>query len=79
MEVRLSNMVAAKGEEESDHSIENNIQSLWNVAISDAVRTSLGPRGMDKMVFWILLSCKGRYSTYGKPDPNIEGRGHYHE
>jgi T-complex protein 1 subunit delta len=31
MEVRLSNMTAAK-------------------AISDAVRTSLGPKGMDKMV-----------------------------
>lgn len=50
MELRLSNMVAAKGE---FHAISASLFSETadlRKAISDAVRTSLGPRGMDKMV-----------------------------
>lgn len=49
MEVRLSNMVAAKG---TLYSTLDPLVSITeqDTAISDAVRTSLGPRGMDKMV-----------------------------
>jgi hypothetical protein len=58
MELRLSNMVAAKG---MGCSIESRFLayiflSLF-LAISDAVRTSLGPRGMDKMVY-IPAHCR---------------------
>jgi chaperonin GroEL (HSP60 family) len=28
---------------------------LLPAAVSDAIRTSLGPRGMDKMVSWMLF------------------------
>jgi hypothetical protein len=52
MELRLSNMVAAKG---MDCSVGSRffvyISLSLSLAISDAVRTSLGPRGMDKMVY----------------------------
>jgi len=49
MELRLSNMVAAKGELFFTWDCIENLGQLYQ-AISDAVRTSLGPRGMDKMV-----------------------------
>lgn len=57
MEVRLSNMTAAKGHfylsKSSDLPKSDIIQ-----AISDAVRTSLGPKGMDKMVCGILCMTR---------------------
>jgi chaperonin GroEL (HSP60 family) len=46
------------------------------LAISDAVRTSLGPRGMDKMVSFTLLS---RLSVKQSVDSNIERRGDCYE
>jgi len=49
MELRLSNMVAAKGEFFIAWNYITRSDELYQ-AISDAVRTSLGPRGMDKMV-----------------------------
>ena len=55
MELRLSNMVAAKGELFFTWDCIENLGQLYQ-AISDAVRTSLGPRGMDKMVWFRLLS-----------------------
>ena len=58
MELRLSNMVAAKGMGCSNESrfLCLYIFFLLSLAISDAVRTSLGPRGMDKMVYISPLS-----------------------
>ena len=59
MELRLSNMVAAKG---MFCSIESRFICLYiyffSLAISDAVRTSLGPRGMDKMVYTLANFCQ---------------------
>jgi hypothetical protein len=53
MEVRLSNMTAAKGDP-SSLSLHPHPSSLTpclrRAAVADAVRTSLGPRGMDKMI-----------------------------
>lgn len=49
MEVRLSNMVAAKGMRIYDR-LRAMLFIFGLIAIGDAVRTSLGPRGMDKMV-----------------------------
>lgn len=49
MEVRLSNMTAAKGAR-SIVSLGVLLKIWIYAAISDAVRTSLGPKGMDKMV-----------------------------
>ena len=49
-EVRLSNMTAAKGQLDYIYLKFKLIKSQRTTAISDAVRTSLGPRGMDKMV-----------------------------
>jgi len=51
MELRLSNMVAAKGEFFITWDCIARLDELYK-AISDAVRTSLGPRGMDKMVWF---------------------------
>lgn len=55
MEVRLSNMNAAKG---IFTAIERKgrLYRLYLLfsAIADAVRTSLGPKGMDKMVSYFL-------------------------
>lgn len=53
MEVRLSNMTAAKGTlPPSRHPSRTVPRSspLVVAAVADAVRTSLGPRGMDKMI-----------------------------
>ena len=50
MELRLSNMVAAKGACVYFPKVSFIDSSVDGTAISDAVRTSLGPRGMDKMV-----------------------------
>ena len=60
MELRLSNMVAAKG-----MVIQANLgffcsSIFFSLAISDAVRTSLGPRGMDKMVYISLPPSRYR-------------------
>jgi hypothetical protein len=53
MEVRLSNMNAAKGESPSVFHLlppcPDGIPCIIT-AVADAVRTSLGPKGMDKMV-----------------------------
>lgn len=59
-EVRLSNITAAKGTSRRAQSIpslrltsdpDNNLTSvIFLLAVGDAIRTSLGPRGMDKMV-----------------------------
>lgn len=53
MEVRLSNMTAAKGTPfplpSNSHRASQLIHALL-AAVADAVRTSLGPRGMDKMI-----------------------------
>ena len=46
-------------------------------AISDAVRTSLGPRGMDKMVSTRPAQIGCAFLTC--PDPNIERRGDRHK
>ena len=48
-EVRLSNMTAAKGTRICTCLLHKSLNMLHK-AISDAVRTSLGPKGMDKMV-----------------------------
>lgn len=55
-------------------------QTEYASAISDAVRTSLGPRGMDKMV--MLLEYRSPFRTlnvYFPSDPNIERRSYCHE
>ena len=54
MEVRLSNMIAAKGALKCPMVFPGRTLIVpWSyAAISDAVRTSLGPRGMDKMVIY---------------------------
>ena len=48
-DVRMSNIVAAKGAHSLPISvyITNYIDSI---AVADTIRTSLGPRGMDKMI-----------------------------
>jgi hypothetical protein len=77
MELRLSNMVAAKGL--SNQSVLRVCFLLMSyTAISDAVRTSLGPRGMDKMVANISISSN--QSDYDiSLDPNFQRRSDYHE
>lgn len=55
MEVRLSNMTAAKGTSHPApfpprHEARAHPLSFPLAAVADAVRTSLGPRGMDKMI-----------------------------
>ena len=46
-QTRASNIIAAKGARPSGI----DISSLYHtIGVADAVRTSLGPRGMDKMV-----------------------------
>jgi hypothetical protein len=51
--------------------------SVYLLAVSDAVRTSLGPRGMDKMVNPSrYLSLHGMLNNVSFSDPNIEGRSH---
>ena len=53
-QIRYSNIIAAKGNFNSIMALNSNpiilIISCMVLAVSDAVRTSLGPRGMDKMV-----------------------------
>jgi len=58
MELRLSIMVAAKGVLKSMQliTIRPNCWLDNFLAISDAVRTSLGPKGMDKMADPVLAS-----------------------
>jgi hypothetical protein len=46
-DVRLSNIIAAKG---TISCKKNNTKIKIITAVADAVRTSLGPKGMDKMV-----------------------------
>ena len=74
MELRLSNMVAAKG---MGCSIESRFLCLFLLllllAISDAVRTSLGPRGMDKMVY-IAAHYHDQILNF-EIDPNLKRRG----
>ena len=49
--IRNSNIVAAKGRSSWNFSNEINREIyFYNLAVADAVRTSLGPRGMDKMI-----------------------------
>lgn len=56
MEVRLSNMTAAKGTTAGLQRLADQNPELTKrtrtrfAAVADAVRTSLGPRGMDKMI-----------------------------
>lgn len=77
MELRLSNMIAAKG---MGCSIESRFLYLYIffshfLAISDAVRTSLGPRGMDKMVFISAHYFQKDQILIFEIDPNLKGRG----
>lgn len=46
-DIRMTNIIAARGKITLNHF--HNI-NLHNLAVADVVRTSLGPRGMDKMV-----------------------------
>jgi hypothetical protein len=57
-ELRLSNVVAAKGVSKSMQliTIRPNCRFDNFLAIGDAVRTTLGPKGMDKMVEPVLAS-----------------------
>ena len=52
------------------------VRYLWacTLAISDAVRTSLGPRGMDKMVR-VLFDVLAAIIDFNI-DSDIQGRGH---
>lgn len=47
------------------------------IAISDAVRTSLGPRGMDKMVLKLVHLTTLAHTL--DPDPNIQGRDDHNQ
>lgn len=68
MEVRLSNMNAAKGTSDA-----SKVCMLSVKAVSDAVRTSLGPKGMDKMV---SLDDRARTDI---SDPDFDWRGRHHQ
>jgi chaperonin GroEL (HSP60 family) len=46
-DIRMTNIIAARGKITLNHYHKFN---LHNLAVADVVRTSLGPRGMDKMV-----------------------------
>lgn len=48
-------------------------------AISDAVRTSLGPRGMDKMVFYRNVFILVNADVQSGLDSNSKRRSHHHE
>lgn len=49
--VRTGNIVAAKGRSELPHHVADiQLNFFFLTAVADAIRTSLGPRGMDKMV-----------------------------
>lgn len=54
MEVRMSNITAAKGNIHTRQIIlmisRSIVSNTFYIAVGDAIRTSLGPRGMDKMV-----------------------------
>ena len=69
-DVRVSNITAAKGKDMCVQSVMLSLAAVLNVwkclllcitciylhaAVADAVRTSLGPRGMDKMVKIVIL------------------------
>ena len=47
MAVRNANIMAARGMPDSKS---RSLRSLFMQAVADAIRTSLGPRGMDKMI-----------------------------
>jgi hypothetical protein len=70
MELRQSNMVAAKG----DIQIPMVKFVLIPIckAISDAVRTSLGPRGMDKMVCFVPVDRQFMQVDQGRSKPRKE-------
>lgn len=46
-DIRMTNIIAARGKITLN---QYHIINLHNLAVADVVRTSLGPRGMDKMV-----------------------------
>lgn len=51
MEVRMSNLTAAKGELDFEQRVFHRTERVrFLAAVADVVRTSLGPRGMDKMI-----------------------------
>ena len=49
-DIRMTNIIAARGKYHGTCQSKSSNQSLAYVAVADVVRTSLGPRGMDKMV-----------------------------
>ena len=52
-DIRMTNIIAARGMSISNFNPTNNLNKSTNqfhLAVADVVRTSLGPRGMDKMV-----------------------------
>lgn len=67
-DVRVSNITAAKGKKLYVQSLALNLTAglmiqvfvlflYLHAAVADAVRTSLGPRGMDKMVNIVFFCC----------------------
>lgn len=76
MELRLSNMTAAKGK--TSLIIFCLAILIHSLAISDAVRTSLGPKGMDKMVLHAIIFRERKIQAI-LSDPNLQGRGHCHK
>lgn len=52
--VRTGNIVAARGTSAKSHARQGQLTDCY-VAVADAIRTSLGPRGMDKMVCGMIL------------------------
>ena len=71
-EIRMSNITAAKGEQihvNCDILDMKTYETYYVItAVADAIRTSLGPKGMDKMVsdtlyiLWVQNFCT--YSSY---------------
>ena len=45
---------------------------IYFTAVADAVRTSLGPRGMDKMVFLLTYQFSGVVGLERSPKRNFE-------
>ena len=78
-EVRKSNIIAGKGLKDiKPQEMEGGCDELCalSAAVADAIRTSLGPKGMDKMVRLCLVHSALFHQATPPTDPGVEWRRH---
>jgi hypothetical protein len=71
-DIRSNNIIAAKG---TLHSFISYL--ILFLAVSDVVRTSLGPRGMDKMVLHFNYFIRPLDSRWQRQSPHYQRWSHY--